>query len=419
MTMLLDLSFRRGVHPVVGFTSERSSLQRSQEQADLNLKELGVRSVTFVTITKDRPRMMRRLIESILKIKLASLSVVLIDDSSNENFIKTRGLLQSLSASFRQLSTSQAGRLVEEDLRKANLAADEKIFIRECTGLRSPFRGYIEQLLETSDSDSDPCLRFAPYSPARNLGIYSAMRFFNADIIVFLDDDCLILYPEKLWDQLRLIEAKLDEKTIVAVAGLYKDLFAHPLLEVGSSKRILGILRGMDEFIKKSFAVGEARFKTMPPHILGGALILHRRAFSIIPFDPYTARGEDHSYALDLKRYLAKDEIAIRDTKFVIGHQKQHFGSASAQKHELDVLRDIFRFVYTHAKTGYSFITLFLVRWMLVSLCSLLLNPSNYRQHKSELLALLFAAPKYARKNNCRFRRGIKAWNKFLHGSTI
>lgn len=398
------------------------SSQYSEKQNSLNLKRMGAHSVTFVIITKNRPEMTKRLIKSIFKTRLFSCSIVLIDDSSIDNFIKTGRFLQSHSIPFKQLSSSQAGRLVEESLKKTDLTTYEKNFIRECTGLQSPFCGYVERFLESSKSELNlsNCLQFAPYSPARNLGIYSALRFFNPVIIIFLDDDCLILYPEKLIDQLQLMEAKLDQKKIVAVGGLYEDLFVRLPPKDRSLEKILSILRGMDMFIKKSFQIGKARFKTMPPHMLGGALILHKRAFSVIPFDPYVARGEDHAYALDLKRFLAKDEIAIRDSHFIIGHQKGHPKIACAQKRiKLNALRDIFRFVYSRIKTGHSFITLFLVRWALTSLCNLFLNPSNYKQYKDELFALLFISPKYAKENGSKYRGSIKAWNSFLCQSEL
>lgn len=396
---------------------ERLLLQYPQKQNDLELEKRGAHPITFVIITKNRPEMIKHLIKSILKTQLIYRSIVLIDDSSTDNFIKTRNFLQSNSIAFKQLSSSQAGRLVEKNLKKTNLTTDEKNFIRKCTGLKSPFCGYVEPFLEPSKSELclRNCLRFAPYSPARNLGIYSAVKFFNPDSIIFLDDDCLILYPEKLCDQLQLIEAKLNQKTIVAVAGLYKDLFARLFSEDKSLHKILSILRGMDIFLKKSFTVGKARFKKMPPHMLGGALILHKRIFSAVPFDPYISRGEDHSYAWDLKRFLAKNEIAIRDNHFIIDHQKETAKNTCAKKRiELNVLRDIFRFVYSRIKTGRSFIPLFLVRWALTSLCNLFLNPSNYKQYKNELLALLFVAPRYAKENGSKFRRSIKAWNRFF-----
>jgi len=396
---------------------ERLLLQYPQKQDDLELKKKEARSITFVIITKDRPERIKQLIRSILKTQLIYRSIVLIDDSNTDNFIKTRSFLQSHLIEFKQLSSSQAGKLVEKNLKKTNLTTDEKKFIRKCTGLKSPFCGYAEPFLEPSKSELDlsTCLQFAPYSPARNLGIYSAVKFFNPDIIIFLDDDCLILYPEKLCNQLQLIEAKLNQKTIVAVAGLYKDLFARLFSEDKNLEKILSILRGMDIFLKESFTVGKTRFKKMPPHMLGGALILHKRVFSVVPFDPYISRGEDHAYAWDLKKFLTKNEIAIRDNHFIIDHQKQTSKNTCAKKHiELNVLRDIFRFVYSRTKTGRSFIPLFPVRWALTSLCNLFLNPSNYMQYKNELLTLLFIAPKYAKENGSNFRQSIKAWNKFF-----
>jgi len=414
--MLPSLSMKKSSFSC-GFMLEKLSPQYSQNRSDLVLRKRGVHSVTFVIITKDRPEMIKHLIESILKTRLVSCSVVLVDDSVNQNFIKTRRFLQLNSKTFKQLSSSQAGRLVNESLRKTSLTTDEKDFIKKCTGLSSPFRGYAEQFLEQgiSKPNISDYLRFAPYSPARNLGIYSAVRFFNPEIIIFLDDDCLILYPGKLRNQLELIESELNLKEIVAVAGLYKDLSARLFSEYTNLGKISGILRGMDKFVKESFSVGKARFNMMPPHILGGALILHKKAFSVIPFDPYVPRGEDHSYALDLKRFLAEDKTAIRDSYFIIGHQKEHSKKPHTQKRkELNVLRDTFRFAYIRTKTGLSFITLFLIRWTLTSLCSLLLDPSNYKRYKRELLALLFTAPKYAKENGSKFTGSIKAWNSFL-----
>jgi len=360
--------------------------------------------------------MIKHLINSILKARLDSFSLVFIDDSNFNNFLQTKNFLQSHSISFKQLSSLEARRQVEKTLEKTNLTFNEKRFIKNCTGLYPPFCGYVERFFERGEmkpGSTSVSLWFAPYSPARNLGIYCAVKFFNPNIIFFLDDDCLILYPEKLRSQLRLIETKLNQRRIVAVAGLYKDLLVckqKKTFEHRISKKALRILRGMDAFLRKSFVAGKARFEIMPPHMLGGALILSKKIFYVLPFDPWVARGEDHAYALDLKSFLDKNEIGIRDNHFIVGHQREN-----SQKHiYIDVLRDIFRFVYSHAKTGRSFITLFIVRWAFTSLINLSLNPSNHKQYKNELWALLFVAPKFAKENACKFRQNIKAWESFL-----
>ncbi len=377
--------------------------------------------ITFIIITRDRRRMIERLINSILKARLDSLSLVIIDDSNAGNFIHTRSFLQSQSVPFKQLSSLQAGRSVEKTLEKMNLTPKERKFIKNCTGLSPPFCGNVEQLLGVNKLKSgltSSGLRFAPYSPARNLAIYYAVRFFNPEIIFFLDDDCIILYPEKLESQLRLMGTKIDQKTIVAITGLYKDLVVFEQKKLSQhqiSRQLVRTLRGMDAFLRKSFMVETERFKIMPPHMLGGALILSKEVFHIIPFDPYVARGEDHAYALDLKSFLGENEIAIRDKHFIVGHQRE-----ISQNHtQTNVLRDIFRFVYSHAKTGHSFIPLFIFRWLFASIVQLFLNPPKYKQSKNELWALLFLAPRFAKENACRFRRNITAWKSFLDQSTI
>ena len=359
--------------------------------------------LTFVIITRNRPQKIRNLVDSILKTELDSFSIVLIDDSDSENFLENRRFLQSLSVPFKHFSSIQAGENVQKTLEKIKLPEKERNFINTCTGLASPFNGY--QLI------FDSGLRFAPYAPARNLGIYCAAKFFNPEIILFLDDDCLLLYPKKLKSHLKLIGTKLGQKTIVAVSGLYKDIPVSKQKAEKILEKIVGVLRGMDSFLRKSFKVeSDKRFAVMPPHMLGGALILSREVFCSIPFDPYVARGEDHAYALDLKKFLGEGKVAVRDNYFVVGHFKEE----EPKKDNVNVLRDIFRFVYMRVKTGQAFIPFFTLRWLCLSLFRLFTNPLQCKNQLNELLTLLLLAPKFAKSNAYKYRANIKAWRKFL-----
>jgi glycosyltransferase involved in cell wall biosynthesis len=370
--------------------------------------------VTIIVITKDRPRLVKELINSILEARLTSPSLVLIDDSDDDNFLQTKHFLQLRSISFIQVSSPQARKFVEKTLAKANLTSNGERFIKDCTGLNSPFSKHINKLFKRDESKSPKerkCLQFAPYSPARNLGICCAIKFFNPDIIFFLDDDCLILEPEKLESQLRLMKMQLNGKKIVAVAGIYKEITT--FRQKGENQivyKMVRILRGMDMFLRKTLMVEEKRFKIMPPHMLGGALVLSKKVFRILPFDPYVARGEDHAYALDLNSFLDRNEIAVRDNCFIVGHRRE----VSQTKANINVLRDIFRFIYVHIKTGCSFIAFLTFRWLLAALLQLFLNPSKYNQFKKELQALLFFAPKFAKENAHRFRQNTTAWKIFL-----
>lgn len=355
---------------------------------------------------------MRRLTKSILKAKLDSFFLVLIDDSDPASFRKTRAFLNASSVQFRQLTSRQAGKLVQETLREASLSEGERRFIRTCTGLRSPFSGVVERFLESGVEGGlmRRGLSFAPYSAARNLGICCAARFFAPDVIFFLDDDCEILHPEHLQDQIMLLHTTLDRKSVLASSGVYQDSGQSPS-KPDFSEKILHTLRGMDTFLQKALSRGNTRFEIMPPHILGGVLMLHKRVFSALPFDPYVARGEDHAYALDLKPLLGENEIYVRDNRFTVGHRKAVLDRANAS---LNTLRDIFRFVYVQRKTGRNFIPCFGVRWALASLTSMFLSLKNYKRCRNELWALLFIAPRFARRNERKFRQGLPAWNRFL-----
>ncbi len=369
-------------------------------------------SLAFVIITKNRPKRIKRLVESILKADLHHFFLVLVDDSDPANFRQTRDFLRSSSLLFRQLSSGQAGRLIEETLRHADFPERAKNFIRQCTGLRSPFSGLVERFSESSSESGlmDKGLSFAPYSAARNLGIYCAVRFCKPDVVFFLDDDCEILHPEKLSDQIMLLQTTLDQRNVVASSGLYKALEQSPS-EGPFSERVLQIIRGMDTFLETAFAVGRTRFEVMPPHILGGVLILSKSVFFTLPFDPYVARGEDHAFALDLKALVGEDAIYVRDNRFIVGHRKAILGSYDAH---MNMLRDIFRFVYIRGKTGCTFIPFFAVRWAFASLIKLFLDFKSYNRCRHELQALLLIAPRFAKKNAHKFWRNLPAWNGFL-----
>lgn len=379
-------------------------------------------NVAFIIITKDRPQKVKRLLDSIVKAWLDSFSLVVIDDSNSRNFLQIKDSLKGYPISFMHLSSLQAQMGVEEALEKTSLTTDEKRFIRNCTGLCSPFDGYVERFYQQNEPRSRQTglgLRFAPYSAARNLGMYCAAHFFNPDVIFFLDDDCLILHPKKLRNQVQLMGAKINSRKIVALAGVYKEISIFKPKEASDGltlRRALGIMRGMGAFLRKSLAVQMEGFNTMPPHMLGGALMLNKRVFCNLAFDPYVARGEDHAYAWDLRSFLGSNEIAVRDNQFAVGHER---AEVSRNHEDMNVLRDIFRFVYSHAKTGQRFIPLFTVRWALAAIVQVFFNPSKYVQCENQLSALIFYAPRFAKENACRFRLNFKVWSKFLSQSQI
>ncbi len=374
--------------------------------------------VTAVVITRDRPLQVERLIDSISHSKMASLSLVLIDDSSHKNFESIENLFLSYGKIFEHISSLEARKKVENALKEIDLTRAQRSLVETCVGLKSPFVEFAESLSKATlfrESFSTILSQsFSPYSTARNLGIYCACRAFNPDKIVFLDDDCYMKSPERLVTALQLVGKKIDGKELVAISGLYEDLSLHMRKRRHYEELTpTSILTGMNSFLKRSFLTGqEQRLALMPYHTLGGALILSKKVFSSLPFDPFVPRGEDHAYCVDLKNRYDRDFAIARDNLFVVQHDKHLEASRTTQ--EINTLRDIFRFVYLRFKVGHYFIPYFTIRWALNAVVHMFLEAPKGKQRILELLVLLFLARSYAKRNADKYSEIMEAWESFL-----
>jgi glycosyltransferase involved in cell wall biosynthesis len=381
------------------------------EQSSKILKKNNPVPLTFVIITKDHSQQIKKLIDSIIEANLSSFSLVLIDDSDVSSFAKTQRILEASPIPFQHLSSDQAIKLVKPTLEKVSLSKDESSFVRNCIGIEPAFRGFVERFFKRTDSKSASHLsqRFAPYSIARNLGICTAVISFRPRIIVFLDDDCEVPGTVALSDHVNLIGSRLKRDMIVAVSGIYSGLEGIPK-KTHAIESIITAIRRMNVFLEKSLSLGASRFQVNPPHMLGGALILGYRVFGHLPFDPYIARGEDHMYALDLASTISQEEVFVRDSTLIIHHR----GHRSREKMELNVLRDIFRFMYCRTKTGRSFIPFFLIRWITASLVDFLLCSHDFKKCKLQLFTLLYIGHKFARTKRNLYRDNVRAWRSLV-----
>lgn len=377
--------------------------------------------VTAVIITRDRPSQVKHLVDSIFNSKIPFLSLVLIDDSVRENFENVESFLSSYGDICEHRSSLKVKGEVQRALNKMDLTKAQKSFIETCVGLKSPFLEFANSFSKINlFKDSFFTVlsgSFGPYSTARNLGIYSAYRNFHPEKIVFLDDDCYIKRPERLMAALQLIGKKIDGKEIAAVSGLYEDLSLsmqkgkHQYQELTPTS----ILAGMNSFLKRSFLTEQQqRLVLMPYHALGGALILSKRIFLSLPFDPFIPRGEDHAYCIDFKARYSENYAIVRDNLFVVQHNLCAERPRHAGIEEINALRDIFRFVYLRFKVGQCFVPYFTIRWTLNTLINMFREPQKSKQYLLELWALLFPARTYAKRNVCKYSEIVEAWKSFI-----
>ncbi len=377
---------------------------------------------TVIIITKNRPFQTKRLISSILRAKTPVLtSLVLIDDSTRSNYEILESFLFSFKdkCKYEHKSSLEIREEVQTVLDKTAFEENQKASIETCIGIKSPFLEFAETLSKLTPFRqsffSMLSQSFGPYSTARNSGIYWAFRVFNPETVIFLDDDCYIEKPERLNAALQLINKKIGGKEIVAVSGLYEDLSLvlqkrkHPYEEALATFS----LTGMNAFLRRSFLTEQQkRLVVLPYHALGGALILSKKAFSVLPFDPFIPRGEDHAYCVDFKTRWRRKFVIVRDNLFIVKHDPQKENQLIDQ--EKNTIRDIFRFVYLRFKIGHSFIRFFDIRWALSILLKLFLKPSESKQCFVELWALLFLARMFGKKNAGRYFETAKAWEFFI-----
>ena len=139
------------------------------------------------------------------------------------------------------------------------------------------------------------------YGAIKNMGLAVA-AIFGHDVVVFLDDDEVVLDPDFLIKAVfGLGSLTRQGLKILAKSGFFVDvhdsLYAEPS-EEWSEK----YWSKAAEFNKvMEHAQTSATRITRSNHMCGGCCALHAEAFSRVPFDPYITRGEDLDYVLDLR----------------------------------------------------------------------------------------------------------------------
>ena len=139
------------------------------------------------------------------------------------------------------------------------------------------------------------------YGAIRNMGLAVA-TVLGHDVVVFLDDDEVVLSPDFLvkavWGLGSLTRQNLQ---VLVKSGFYVDEndspYANPTTEW--SERYW---TKAEEFNKVMERAQQSSTRiTRSNHLCGGCCALHASAFTRVPFDPYITRGEDLDYLLNLR----------------------------------------------------------------------------------------------------------------------
>jgi len=140
------------------------------------------------------------------------------------------------------------------------------------------------------------------YSNVRNICIYTASAI-GADVAVLIDDDEIFENSAYVDMAIEFIGKRIYGKSIYGVAGYYLNKYD----EFYDDVDIVPWMTYWDRFGSKTKAFDkiiscEPRLK-VTPFAFGGAMVIHKNMFNMIPFDPNVTRGEDMDYLLNSKMF--------------------------------------------------------------------------------------------------------------------
>jgi len=188
-------------------------------------------------------------------------------------------------------------------------------------------------------------LNLIGYSNVRNIGLVIS-QILGSEAVIFLDDDEVVTDEEFFKKCTEFVGKKYKGKIIGGVTGFYigssgsywlKD-DAREWWKTGWRKR-----RKMNEAFK--IIEGGARLKETP-FAFGGNMVLHKRLFEKVPFDPYILRGEDMDMLVNAIMY---DFAFLLDNQLWVLHFPEYLA-----RHWSEMRQDVYRFAYMQRKLQYQ-----------------------------------------------------------------
>ncbi|GAB4117724.1 MAG: hypothetical protein Kow00103_14620 [Candidatus Caldatribacteriota bacterium] len=231
----------------------------------------------------------------------------------------------------------QAEAKVKKIVREVNLDVETYVFTKKILRKIKKF-GRKTAIKESILS----LLNLEGYANVRNMCLL-ASQILNADISIFLDDDEVIENPDFMDIAQEFIGKRVYGETVYAVAGYYINKYGNYYDDVSMEPW----MTYWNRFGSKSKAfdkiIGcEPRLKHTP-FAFGGAMVIHKNLYQIVPFDPYVSRGEDIDYLINAKMFGFNFFL---DNKLSV----KHLPPPKTHPVWKRTREDIYRFLYERAK---------------------------------------------------------------------
>lgn len=231
----------------------------------------------------------------------------------------------------------EAEKQVRAIIKNVNLDIETYIFTQK--NLRN-----IKEILTHSDLKDSTVnmLSLKGYSNVRNICLYVA-HILSSDVTILIDDDELFENDHWIGMAREFIGKRMYGKSVYGVAGYYLNKYD----EFYDDVDILPWMTYWNRFGSKTKAfdkiIGcEPRLKKTP-FVFGGAMVIHKNMFQLVPFDPHVTRGEDIDYLINAKMFGFDFFL---DNKLSIKHLPPKKNHPIWKRFR----EDIYRFLYQQAK---------------------------------------------------------------------
>ncbi len=262
------------------------------------------------------------------------------------------------------------------------------------------------------------------YGNIRNLCLI-APRLLKSDLALLIDDDEVITDKDYLVKAADFMNNKVDEDEVLGKSGIYSHTN-----EQQAKRHWWELFWAKGTAMNKFFEeVKRQERLSESPVALGGAMVLHKKLFKEISFDPWILRGEDIDYVINYK---------LHGYNFYIDNEL-HALHIPPEKpfHTFSMRQDFYRFIYEAQKLNYAFehtdLNHFNIddldpfpgrflkkgvsrRALSLSLMTALRDfyHSDVGQHLKLIRVSTWDAKKYAKRNKSRWFGFQKLWPTFM-----
>lgn len=203
--------------------------------------------------------------------------------------------------------------------------------------------GEIKKTLEKAGMDQTSlCLVDSYcYGGVRNLGLaYSQINGYENSIMI---DDDELLYPDYIEKALKYIGSEYKGDIVLAKTGCVEDNLGRKIYEGQAHKSLESWPKDLKFNEEVNSMLTSQNILTPSSIAFGGNMVLNKRIFSTVPFDPFGTRGEDDDYVLNCKycgykMYFDQNLVLI------------HLPPTRNQKYWTRQRQDIIRFRYVREK---------------------------------------------------------------------